>query len=143
MNQYEKLLKRKAQEQNKYPFIFSTLDEMKKELAKRNININEVEYDVSKNNLYFIRKHADKFDEITEKYEKKIKKRIEVDLTGEGFIKDMFKTQLRNYEYGYTLVVNYAIEMLGFTPEEIDNDVRLKNALKLAKKELLKEESEM
>lgn len=143
MNQYEELIKNKEQEQNKYPFIFSDLDEMEKELAKRNINKDDIEYYFSENHFYIIQTHVDKFNEIAEKYEKEIEKRIEQDLTGEDFIKDMFKTQLKNYEYGYTLEVDDAIERLGYTLDEIDRDSRLKNGLELAKKEILKEEEEL
>jgi len=143
VNQYEELIKNKEQEQNKYPFIFSDLDEMEKELAKRNINKEDIKYYFSENHFYIIQRHVDKFNEIAEKYEKEIEKRIEQDLTGEGFIKDMFKTQLKNYEYGYTLEVDDAIERLGFTLEEIDGNARLKNGLELAKREILKEEEEL
>lgn len=143
MNQYEELIKNKEQEQNQYPFMFSTLDEMEKELAKRNVKKEEVEYYFSEHHFYIIQTHVDKFNEIAEKYEKEIEKRIEEDITGEGFIKDMFKTQLKNYEYGYTLEVDDAIERLGYTLDQIDKDIRLKNGLELAKKEILKEEEEL
>lgn len=140
MNQYEELIKSKEQEQNKYPFIFSDLAEMENELAKRNINKEDIKYYFSENHFYIIQTHVDKFNEIAERYEKEIERRIEQDLTGEGFIKDMFKTQLKNYEYGYTLEADDAIERLGYTLEEIDRNTRLKNGLDLAKREILKEE---
>ena len=143
MNQYEELIKNKEQEQNKYPFIFSDLAEMENELAKRNINKEDIEYYFSENHFYIIQTHVDKFNEIAERYEKEIERRIEQDLTGEGFIKDMFKTQLKNYEYGYTLEADDAIERLGYTLEEIDTNTRLKNGLDLAKREILKEEEEL
>lgn len=143
MNQYEELIKNKEQEQNKYPFIFSDLAEMENELAKRNINKEDIEYYFSENHFYIIQTHVDKFNEIAERYEKEIERRIEQDPTGEGFIKDMFKTQLKNYEYGYTLEADDAIERLGYTLEEIDTNTRLKNGLDLAKREILKEEEEL
>jgi len=143
VNQYEELIRNKEQEQNKYPFIFSSLEEMERELAKRNINKEDIKYYFSKNYFYIIQEYVDKFNEIAERYEQEIKKRIELDVTGEGFIKDMFKTQLKNYEYGYTLEVDDAIERLGYTLDEINENSRLRNGLELAKREILKEEEEL
>ena len=128
MNQYEELIKNKEKEQSKYPFMFSTLEEMEKEFKEKNINKDKVKYFLD-GHFYIIQEHVDKFNEIAERYEKKIKDRIEQDVTGENFIKDMFKYVLKNEEYGYTLDVSSTLKYLGYTADEVNSNAKLKNGL--------------
>ena len=142
MNQYEELIKNKEKEQSKYPFMFSTLEEMEKEFKEKNINKDKVKYFLD-GHFYIIQEHVDKFNEIAERYEKEIKDRIEQDVTGENFIKDMFKYVLKNEEYGYTLDVSSTLKYLGYTADEVNSNAKLKNGLELAKKEIFREEDEI
>lgn len=56
-----------------------------------------------------------------------------------NFAKSAFKNELANYEYCYTMEIDDAINALGYTSDEINNDPLLSKALKAAKKELLDE----
>ena len=142
MNQYEELIKNKEQEQSKYPFMFSTLESMEKELKEKNINKDKVKF-IADGHFYIIQEHVDKINEIAERYEQEIKVRMEQDVTGENFIKDMFKYVLKNEEYGYTLDASSSLKYLGYTADEINSNTKLKNGLELAKKEILREEEEI
>lgn len=56
-----------------------------------------------------------------------------------NFAKSAFKNELANYEYCYTMEIDDAINALGYTLNEINDDPLLSKALKEAKKELLDE----
>lgn len=56
-----------------------------------------------------------------------------------NFAKSAFKSELANHEYCYTMDPYDAINALGYTSDEINNDPLLSKALKAAKKELLDE----
>jgi hypothetical protein len=58
---------------------------------------------------------------------------IKSDTTGEGFIKEMFSFQLGNHEYCYTWDETDALDSLGLTHEDVENNEALANGLRLAK----------
>ena len=68
---------------------------------------------------------------------------IKADKTGEGYIKDMFVSELENHEYGYTYELDDTLDALELTREQIANSPNLKHGLDLAKKEVLKKENEV
>lgn len=70
------------------------------------------------------------------RHSKELKAAVEADKTGEGFIKDMFLSELRNHEYTYTCEVEEAVEACGFTMEQVENDERLLHGLEVAAKQL-------
>ena len=61
---------------------------------------------------------------------------IEADSTGEGFIYDMFYTELANHEYSYTMDLAEGIAACGLTVEQINADPALIRGLKKAADEL-------
>ena len=67
-------------------------------------------------------------------HDKELKKAIEDDLTGEGFIYDMFNYELSNHEYCVTYDVGDTLNALGFSIDDINNDKRLLHGLQLATK---------
>jgi hypothetical protein len=68
---------------------------------------------------------------------------IKADKTGEGYIKDMFVSELENHEYGYTYELDDTLDALELTREQIANSPTLKHGLELARKEVLHKESEV
>lgn len=70
------------------------------------------------------------------RHRKELEAAIEADATGDGFIKDMFLSELRNHEYTYTLETEETIESCGFTEEQVEADPRLKLGLEAAAKQL-------
>ena len=55
------------------------------------------------------------------------------------FAKSVFKSELANHEYCYTMDPYDAINALGYTSNKINNEPLLSKALNAAKKELLDE----
>ncbi len=86
----------------------------------------------------YIRKtDVNKFNKMFEKRNQELKNAIRGDLTGEGFIKQMFRYELANHEYCFTHDLSDTLEALDLTIEEINSSKALKNGLKMAKKEYL------
>lgn len=61
---------------------------------------------------------------------------IAEDVTGDGFIYEMFLTELNNHEYSYTGDISETLEALGITAEEVNSNKALQNGLKKAVKEI-------
>lgn len=80
---------------------------------------------ILKNNIPLLNTY---FDE----KEKELKKLIDEDKTGEGFVQDMFYTELVNHEYPYTQQLDDTLEALGLTLEEINTNAKLRHGLDLA-----------
>lgn len=68
---------------------------------------------------------------------------IDADPTGEGFIKDMFFSELENHEYSYTGTVEDALDSLGVSFEDVAANPRLARGLNLAAKEIRGQEQGM
>lgn len=73
------------------------------------------------------------------KFKDKQRKEFEENMKIYDFAKSAFKNELANHEYCYTMDPYDAINALGYTLDEINNDPLLSKALKTAKKELLDE----
>ena len=139
MNKYYELKSKIQKEFDEFPFGFAFSNEqfekMKEELgAKDNSEL------ISIGAGGYIRKADEKaLDELVNGKEKRIKEEIEKDLTGEGFIKDMFLYELANHEYCITYELDDTLDALDLTYEEVMKDPRLKLGLQLAKQEYLEE----
>lgn len=62
-------------------------------------------------------------------FDKEHQEAIANDKTGEGFIYDMFRYELANHEYTYTMEVDQTLDALGMTIEEVEADKRLLSGL--------------
>ena len=85
----------------------------------------------------YIRK-ADKkaLEDLFAKHRRELQEAIAADKTGEGFIFDMFSTELANHEYSYTMDLGEGIAACGLTVEQINADPALIHGLKKAADEL-------
>lgn len=61
---------------------------------------------------------------------------IKNDKTGEGYIKDMFVSELNNHEYSYTHDITATLEALELNCEDVINSPTLKHGLELALKDI-------
>lgn len=83
---------------------------------------------------FVLKTACEEMHNIFKRHERERKDAIKADKDGTGYIYDMFDYELANHEYGYTGDDEDAVEALGLTYEEIEQDVRLKRAFKRAKK---------
>ncbi len=70
--------------------------------------------------------------ETFDRHERELKEAIAADPDGEGFIFDMFLCELDNHEYGYTGDTTDALEALGFTAQEVEDDPRMNRGISKA-----------
>lgn len=133
-NKYLILREKIQKEVNAFPMKFAFTNE---QFANAMIELGLTEKDTDKivgiGYGGFIRKtDIDAYNEMNRRHRTEEKQAIDNDLTGEGYIKDMFEYELANHEYGYTYELDDTLEAVGLTIEEINNDERLKHGLELA-----------
>ena len=134
MNMYLEFKKQKEKDVNEFPFIFAFNNEqLIKGMKKLGLKETDTDKLLSIGNGGYIRK-SDKqaLSDMFEKHNENFKKAIKEDLTGEGFIYDMFNYELANHEYCITYEIDDTLDALGLTIEEIKNDSRLLHGLRKA-----------
>ena len=70
------------------------------------------------------------------RHQEELQAAIDADPTGEGFIKDMFLSELENHEYSYTGTSEDALEALGLSYEDVAANPKLAHGLELAEKDI-------
>lgn len=65
---------------------------------------------------------------------------ITADITGEGYIYQMFYQELVSHEYGYTGDTEATLDALGYTAQEVISNPRLKRGIEKAVTQIMKEE---
>ena len=149
VNKYKQLKSRIQKEIDEFPIYFAFGNEQFEELLRK-LGLSENE---DSENFYakklvrvgsfgvVLREDAPRLTKMMEDHTQQIREQIAKDKTGNGFIKDMFEYELRNHEYGYTGDSTDAVEALGLTFEEIENDERLSNGFRKAKRRIEREEN--
>lgn len=139
INQYKELKKKFQKEFNKFPVFFAFDNKQFQEgMEKLGLKENEIDRIVSIGAGGYIRKtDIKKYNKMFEKRNQEFKNAIKGDLTGEGFIKQMFRYELANHEYCFTHDLSDTLEALDLTIEEVNSSKALKNGLKMAKTEYL------
>lgn len=134
MNKYRELKEKQGKEVNEFPMMFAFSNKQFAEgMAKLGLKENETNKLLSIGAGGFIRKSDRKaFDDMFVRQEKELKKAIEEDLTGEGFIYNMFNYELGNHEYCITWELDETLNTLGLTMEEINSNENLLHGLKKA-----------
>ena len=89
---------------------------------------------------YVQKKDADLLHQTVERHDTEMAAAIEEDKTGEGFIYEMFLYELDNHEYGYTRDTEDTLDALGYTAEQVLNDLRLKRGIEKAVTEICRRE---
>jgi len=145
INRYDELEKRQQEEFNKFPIAYAFSEKQFAEgLKKLGLTENDKDKVVGTIGGGFIKKEdVSKYKELGEKFARELKEKIENDITGKEFIKDMFTSELANHEYGYTRKLEETLDALGITIDEINSKPNLKNGLKLALEEYERDEEEL
>ena len=143
-NSYDEMKKRHSEEYNKFPIKFAFSDKQFKEGMKElGLTENDTDKIVSIGYGGFIRKTDVKaFNEMNKRHREEEKQAIINDKTGEGYIKDMFESELANHEYSYTYDLTDTLQAIGLSMEEIQSKENLRNGLNLALNEYRENEEE-
>lgn len=134
MNSYKRLKEEHQKEVNNFPFIFAFNNEQLFEgMAKLGLKPEETDKICSIGAGGYLRKSdADAMRAMFKRHRDEINEQIEADTTGDGFIKDMFFTELVNHEFSFTEDATDALQALGLTIDEIYNKPNLLNGFELA-----------
>lgn len=137
MNKYVELKNKLQKEFDEFPFGFAFSNEQFEKM-KEELGVKENNELISIGAGGYIRKSDEKaLDDLINGKELRMKKAIEEDKTGEGFIKDMFLYELANHEYCITYELEDTLNALDLTYGDIMNDDRLRLGLELARNEYL------
>lgn len=132
---YQEMRDRHGKEIENFPQVIAFTQE---DLAKR---LKDLGFDPEKDfdkfchagcGIYIQKKDAKAFKDMFCRHKEERMTAMEADTTGEGFLCEMFLTELIDHEYSYTCDVEDALEALGLDYETVRNDPRMSNALELA-----------
>ena len=141
-NKYDEIKEKHQKIVDAFPIKFAFSDEQfnqgMKELDLKPTDTDKV---VSIGGGGFIRKtDVKKYCDMWDKFRKEHNDLIESDTTGDGYIKDMFVSELENHEYSYTNELDKTLDALELTRNQIANSPTLSHGLELAIKEVLRKE---
>lgn len=140
MNKYEELKTRQEKEMNAFPlgacFSKQQFEEM---MTKWGLTTTDTDKIYSIGAGCYIRKSDySTFHAMLSRFEKERSEAIKADITGDGFIHDMFLSELANHEYCITYDLEETLDALHLTIEQINADKRFLHGLQKARKEYLK-----
>ena len=84
--------------------------------------------------MFYRKSDAPKLHELLDRHERERVEAIEADVTGEGYIYQMFAHELANHEYGYTYDLEETLDAVGLTTEQIKGNKALHHGLQKALK---------
>lgn len=143
INEYDEMKKRHQEELNRFPIAFAFTDEQFKDGLKK-LGLKETDIDkvcsIGSTGGFIKITDVDNLKNMFKKHNQEHSKNIENDKTGTGYIKDMFISELINHEYIITNDLESSLMALGLNYEDIQKDNRLATGLKLATKEISKQD---
>lgn len=140
METYNQMRNRQQKEWDAFPLYFAFGDEQ----IKRTFNKLGLDPDKDMDKIvaikgtggFMLKKDRKAYLELSERHCKELKDAIEADITGTGFVYQMFRFELNNYEYGYTGDVSDTLDALDYTLEEIEANPALKKGFEKAKQDI-------
>lgn len=141
MNAYEKLKNSQQERFNAFPMMFAFSEKQFAEgMAKLGLTANDTDKIYSAGaGGYYKKEDAPALHALIEDFDREMTEAIAGDTTGDGFIYDMFLSELCNHEYGYTGESEETLDSLGLTYEQVEADSRLKHGFDKARRVILKE----
>ena len=134
-NQYRMLKARQQEEFNEFPMFFAFSHEQFSEgMRKLGLDPNDADKISAFGDTggFFRKTDVPALKAMFERHHSEIKEAIKADKRGDGFIYDMFVYELANHEYCYTEDPSEALQALRLTPEDIENNPKMRRALKRA-----------
>lgn len=136
MNAYQELQNRHQQEVNAFPCFFAfsqaQFDDGMKSLGLRPKDTKLIYR--APGGMFYRKSDAKKLHELLDRHERERVEAIEADVTGEGYIYQMFAHELANHEYGYTYDLEETLDAVGLTAEQIKGNKALHHGLQKALK---------
>lgn len=138
MNAYQKLQKKQQKEVNNFPMVYA-FGQQQFEEAMQKLGLAPSETDkvcsVYGCGDILLKKDLPAFLEMLKRHHQEMTDAICLDVTGEGFIYEMFSTELANHEYSVTCDISDTLNALNLTMEQINNNRQLLRGLIKAMRE--------
>lgn len=141
MNKYAEMKERHQNRVNALPFMFAFSQQQFKEGMERwGLTENDTNkiYKLGATGGFYQCKDSTLIFSTFKQNDDEMTEAIHADPDGTGFIKDMFLYELANHEYCITYDLEPTLVALGYSEDDVLNDERLLNGLKLAKAEYLR-----
>ena len=136
-NQYKALRDKHQAEVNAFPMFFAFSDsqfaEGMKKLGLKPTDTNLI-YKLGGTGGFYRKSDSQALHDMFARHRKEREDAVAADLTGDGYIYDMFDYELANHEYAYTGDLEPTLDALGLTLEQVKADERMYNGLKKARK---------
>jgi len=143
VNSYKELRNKHQKEVNALPFFFAFSNEQfNAGMAKFGLNPTDTDkiYRLSSIGGFYLRTDSDLINGTFKRHAQEAQSAMDADVTGNGYIYDMFLFELRNHEYGYTWRLDDTLDALGLTMDEISNSKTLTHGLNKAIATIKKED---
>lgn len=139
MNKYTELKNKQEKEVHAFPLSAAFNKEQFAEMMhKWGLTESDTDKIYSIGGGCYIRKSDHKtFHEMLDRHEKEREAAIATDTTGDGYIYDMFYTELANHEYCITYELDDTLYALGLSVNKINADKRLLHGLEKAIRQYL------
>lgn len=145
MTAYEQLKKRQQEEINAFPMHFAFGDEQ----IERKIKELKLSKDPKKRAEQIVYIGAggfvlkEDYPALLDMFKRHQRERIEAmtdEENGAKYLYDMFRYELKNHEYGYTVDASDTLEALGITEKDLAENLVMKEAFEKAAADIRKEE---
>lgn len=134
-NRYKELKDKQQETFNQFPMFFAfnpkQFEEGMKKLGLEPSDTDKIAK-ITSFGGYIRKTDIEAYNEMCEKADKEKAEAIAADLTGDGYIYDMFNYELSNHEFVVTGSLTDTLFALGLTPEKINADARLMHGLRKA-----------
>lgn len=134
MNAYQELEDRQQKEFDAFPCFFAfdqkQFDEGMKKLGLKRRDTKLIYHGIG--GMYYRKSDSPKLKELMDRHERERQEAIAGDSTGEGYILDMFRTELANHEFGYTYELRETLDCLGLTIDQVRSNPKLLHGLRKA-----------
>lgn len=134
-NSYRSLKAAQQKEVEEFPFFFAFSNEQfEKGMAGFGLRPDETDkiYKLGSTGGFYLRTDGKKLHLMFSRHEKEMQEAVDGDLTGEGFICEMFYYELANHEYIITHDAEDALNALDLTWKDIEESEKLRRGLDLA-----------
>lgn len=140
MNRYADLKQRQQKEFDAFPMQFAFSD---RQFAEGMAALGLTPADTDKiykapGGGFYRREDGPRFKAMLDRFDRELQEAIAGDETGDGFICDMFLCELEDHEYGYTGDPEEALDVLGYTWEQVQEDARLLNGFAKAHDKIMR-----
>lgn len=139
MNRYADLKQRQQQEFSVFPMQYAFSDRQFAEgMAALGLQPTDTDKIYKAPGGGFYRKEdGPRLKAMMDRFDRELQSAIADDATGDGFIYEMFLHELGDHEYDVTGDIDETLDALGYAPEDVRADPRLRHGLEKARLEIL------